>query len=90
MRLALDPVLLQILACPKDKGPLHYLKDEDTLYNPRLHLRYRVTEGIPVMLIEEAEAVGEAEVARIEAKIAEDGIGLTFEPPAGGEKEEPR
>jgi len=31
---ALDPLLLEILACPEDKGPLLYFADEDSLYNP--------------------------------------------------------
>ena len=26
--MALDPLLLEILACPEDKGPLYYLPDE--------------------------------------------------------------
>ena len=51
----LDARLLDILACPVDKGPLLYVTDEDCLYNPRLHKRYRVHEGeIPVMLPDEA------------------------------------
>ncbi|MGH9115516.1 MAG: Trm112 family protein, partial [Acidimicrobiales bacterium] len=57
----LDPRLLEILACPKDKGPLLYFPDEDSLYNPRLRLRYRITDDIPVMLIDEAETVDDAE-----------------------------
>jgi uncharacterized protein YbaR (Trm112 family) len=68
MTVALDPQLLKVLACPQDKGPLVYLDDEDTLYNPRLHLRYRVRDGIPVMLPDEAETVDEAEHERITAK----------------------
>jgi uncharacterized protein YbaR (Trm112 family) len=71
----LDPRLLEVLACPKDKGPLVYLADEDTLYNPRLKLRYRVTDGIPVMLIDEAEEVGEDEHARILAKASSESPG---------------
>ena len=31
--------LLEILACPEDKGPLYYLEAESVLYNPRLHRR---------------------------------------------------
>ena len=38
--MALDPKLLEILACPEDKGPLLYFEDESSLYNPRLHRRY--------------------------------------------------
>ena len=40
--MALDPLLLEVLACPEDKGPLLYFADEDLLYNPRLH---RVLRG---------------------------------------------
>ena len=75
----LDPVLLEILACPEDKGPLLYFADEDSLYNPRLHRRYAVREGIPVMLIDEAEAVGDEEHERLVAKAADEGIRPTFE-----------
>ena len=62
--MTLSPQLLQILVCPVDKGGLYYLADEDALYNPRLHRRYAVREGIPVMLVEEAqlpEGVGSLE-----------------------------
>ena len=38
--MALDPKLLEILACPEDKGPLLYFADEAALYNPRLKRRY--------------------------------------------------
>ena len=77
--MTLDPQLLEILACPEDKGPLYYFADEDALYNPRLHRRYRVREGIPVMLIDEAETVDDAEHERLLAKAAADGIRPTFE-----------
>ena len=72
--MALDPKLLEILACPKDKGPLLYFADEEALYNPRLRMRYRITDDIPVMLIDEAEVVDDAEAARLEAKAAADGV----------------
>ncbi len=77
--MSLDPQLLEILACPEDKGPLYYLEDEDALYNPRLHRRYDVRDGIPVMLIDEATTVDDAEHARIVAKVAAEGLSLTFE-----------
>jgi len=76
---ALDPQLLEILACPEDKGPLLYFADEDALYNPRLQRRYRVQEGIPVMLIDEAETVAPAEHERLVAKAAAEGLRPTFE-----------
>jgi uncharacterized protein YbaR (Trm112 family) len=77
--MALDPTLLAILACPEDKGPLYYLESENVLYNPRLHRRYDIRDGIPVMLVDEATTVDEAEHARIEAVIAAEGIAPTFE-----------
>jgi uncharacterized protein len=76
----LDPMLLEILACPEDKGPLLYFEDEDALYNPRLHRRYAVRDGIPIMLIDEAETVTDAEHERLVAKAAAEGIRPTFEP----------
>jgi uncharacterized protein YbaR (Trm112 family) len=75
----LDPKLLEILACPKDKGPLLYFADEDALYNPRLQMRYAVRDDIPIMLIDEAEVVDDAEHARLVAKADADGITPTFE-----------
>ncbi len=55
--MALDPMLLDILACPEDKGPLLYFENDDFLYNPRLRRRYRIDNDIPVMLIDEAETL---------------------------------
>ena len=76
----LDPMLLEILACPEDKGPLLYFADEDALYNPRLRRRYAVRDGIPVMLIDEAETVSDEEHARLTAKAEAEGIQPTFQP----------
>jgi uncharacterized protein YbaR (Trm112 family) len=77
--MALDPLLLEILACPEDKGPLLYFESEDALYNPRLKRRYAIKDGIPVMLIDEAETVDDAEHDRLLAKAESDGITPTFE-----------
>jgi uncharacterized protein YbaR (Trm112 family) len=82
--MALDPMLLEILACPQDKGPLLYFEDEQSLYNPRLRCRYQVSDDIPVMLVEEAEAVDAAEHARLLAKADQEGIRPTFEERAEG------
>jgi uncharacterized protein YbaR (Trm112 family) len=82
--MALDPLLLEILACPEDKGPLYYLADEDALYNPRLHRRYAVRDDIPIMLIDEAETVSDGEHERIMARVAAEEIRPTFEPRGTG------
>ena len=76
--MSLDPRLLEILACPQDKGPLYYLADENALYNPRLQLRYDVRDGIPIMLIDEATTVASDEHARIMGKIEAEGLAPTF------------
>ena len=77
--MALDPQLLEILACPEDKGPLLYFADEQALYNPRLKRRYDVRDDIPVMLIDEATTVDDAEHQRLLAKAEADGIKPTFD-----------
>lgn len=79
--MALDPLLVEILACPQDKGPLLYFADEDALYNPRLRRRYLVKDGIPDMLVEDAEDVDDAEHERLMAKAAADGVKPNFEAP---------
>jgi uncharacterized protein len=76
---ALDKLLLDILACPEDRGPLYYFEDEDALYNPRLYRRYAIRDGIPIMLIDEAETVDDAEHERLMAKVAADDLKPTFE-----------
>ena len=75
----LDPMLLEILACPEDKGPLFYLEDENSLYNPRLQRIYRVEDDIPIMLIDEADEGDENDHKRIIEKVESDGISFTFE-----------
>ena len=77
--MALDPMLVEILACPEDKGPLLYFADEDALYNPRLRRRYAIRDGIPVMLIDEAETVSDGEHDRLMAKADTEGVRPTFE-----------
>jgi uncharacterized protein YbaR (Trm112 family) len=77
--MTLDPLLIEVLACPEDKGPLLYFADEDRLYNPRLHRSYEIRDGIPVMLIDEATAVDEQEHSRLMAKVEAGGVQTTGE-----------
>jgi uncharacterized protein YbaR (Trm112 family) len=76
--MSLDHTLLSILACPEDKGALYYVESENILYNPRLKRAYAVTDGIPVMLIEDSTTVSEPDHARIEALIVSQGIKPTL------------
>ena len=72
----LDENLLNILVCPEDRGPLLLIGDDELLYNPRLRRGYRIEDGIPVLLVDEAVAVtDDAEHKRLldRAKSADSG-----------------
>lgn len=59
--MALDEKLLEIVVCPQDRGPL-LLVGADVpkyLYNPRLRRAYRIDDGIPVLLVDEAVTISD-------------------------------
>jgi uncharacterized protein YbaR (Trm112 family) len=56
----LNPLLLTLLACPQDHGPLLVIGDE-LMYNPRLRRAYRIDDGIPALLIDDARDVNDEE-----------------------------
>jgi uncharacterized protein len=64
-----DESLLRILVCPADRGPLTLVDENGVqlLYNPRLRRAYRIDDGIPVLLIDEARDVEDDEHARFTA-----------------------
>jgi uncharacterized protein YbaR (Trm112 family) len=65
-----DASLLEILACPDDKQPI--VKMEDKIVCTHCGKRYPIRDGIPVMLIDEAEegpVPTEAEVAAARAAL---------------------
>ena len=66
----IDSSLLAILVCPADRGPLLAVERSGVpvLYNPRLHRAYRIDDGIPVLLVDESDAVGDEEHARLIAQ----------------------
>lgn len=53
--MSIDPSLLDILVCPLSKAPL--LLDGESLVSTdgETRRRYRIDDGIPVMLIDESE-----------------------------------
>ena len=55
--MSLSAQLLEILVCPKCKGPLEYREDEASLICRSCHLSYPVRDDIPVMLIDEAKPI---------------------------------
>jgi uncharacterized protein len=62
----IDETLLDILVCPADRGPL--LLIGDLLYNPRMRRAYRIEDGIPVLLVDEAREVDDDEHAQLMAR----------------------
>ncbi len=57
----MDPRLLDILVCPVCKGNLEFRRSEGELICRACRLAYRIEDGIPVMLEEEARPLTEAE-----------------------------
>jgi uncharacterized protein YbaR (Trm112 family) len=51
----IDKELLEILVCPACKAEVKLTGDKIVCTNPACGLRYPVRDGIPVMLIDEAE-----------------------------------
>lgn len=51
--MTIDPQLLELLACPACKTPVR--EDGDRLVCAQCGRRYPVRDGIPVMLVDEAE-----------------------------------
>ena len=64
----LDPELLDILVCPESKKPLVYFADEEFLFCPDSKLKYAIEDGIPVMLIEEAERLSDEQARELMAR----------------------
>lgn len=54
----LDPRLLEILVCPVTKGPLEYDRAAGELISRQAGLAFPIRDGIPIMLPDEARALG--------------------------------
>ena len=52
--MSLPKDLLEILVCPKCRGDLEYRREPEALLCHACHLAYRVDDGIPILLIDEA------------------------------------
>ncbi len=53
----IDPELLEILACPKCKGDLKLDEVNSGLICEKCRLFYKIEDGIPIMLIDEAISI---------------------------------
>lgn len=72
--MALAPALLNVLACPQDKGPLLYFEDEQFLYNPRLKRKYPITNDIPNFLDDAVVIADDTEAKRLDDKAKAENI----------------
>lgn len=55
--MTLNKELLDVLACPKCKGDIKLNTSEDGLICDKCRLLYHIKDGIPIMLVDEAEAL---------------------------------
>ena len=51
---AVDPRLLEMLICPKTRGPLSYDRTTHELISKKAKLAYSIRDGVPIMLPDEA------------------------------------
>ena len=56
--MAISGMPMDILVCPRCKGGLDLITDLSGLVCPACRLKYPICEDIPIMLIDEAERVG--------------------------------
>ena len=61
----LDPVLLEVLVCPVTHGPLEYDRARNELVSRQLGRAFPVRAGVPVMLMDEARELSEAEIGAL-------------------------
>jgi uncharacterized protein YbaR (Trm112 family) len=66
--------LLEVLVCPKSKQPLLYFEAEGFLLCPASRLRYRIDDGVPVLLVEEATEVPTDEVELLVRRAKDRGL----------------
>ena len=60
-----DPKLLEILVCPVTKATLRYDRARQELVSVEAGLAYPIRDGIPIMLVDEARRLDDAEMARL-------------------------
>lgn len=71
---SLSPDLVAILACPESKQRLLLVPagvdgPDEFLFCPASRLRYRIDDGIPVMLVEEAVRLDEDAARRLTERL---------------------
>jgi uncharacterized protein YbaR (Trm112 family) len=73
--MALSPDLLAILVCPESKQPLLHAPAgvegaDEFLFCPASRLKFRIDDGIPVLLVDEAERLDTAAAETLASRLA--------------------
>jgi hypothetical protein len=55
--MTIDKELLEILCCPQCKGTIELTANEDGFTCAKCRLKYPIQDGIPVMLIDQAQKI---------------------------------
>ena len=66
--------LLDILVCPRSKQPLLYFDADGFLFSPTSRLKYRIDQGVPVLLVDEAVELSQAEADQLVKKAKDLGL----------------
>lgn len=70
----LAPELLEVLVCPQTRGPLLYVPaatgQAECLLSEQARAAYRIDDGVPVLLVEEAQPLEEADLVALRARAA--------------------
>ncbi len=57
----IDPRLLEVLICPASREPLTFDRDRNELVSKKARLAYPIRNGVPIMLVDEARDLDDAE-----------------------------
>ena len=71
----IDADLLQIMECPVAHVPLVQVGDWLYSTDPETRRKYPIRDGIPIMLVEEAEVADQQEFERVMAEVKEQRLG---------------
>jgi hypothetical protein len=80
--LVLASDFVEVMVCPKSKQPVIYFprgeadrdEAEGFIVCPASRLRYRIDDGVPVLLVDEATLLGPAELERLIRRARELGL----------------
>ena len=63
----MDTKLLELLVCPVTKGPLDFDREHQELLSRSARLAYPVSNGIPILLENEARTLSDEEIDQLAA-----------------------